>query len=82
MKDLFDDLRDLLPMDKSLKSSKWEILSKGKKIYPIFVCLSYIHYYYSNPAVEYIDRLREKETRSMHEKEELQRELAMLKNQN
>lgn len=29
MKDLFDDLRELLPMDKSMKSSKWEILSKG-----------------------------------------------------
>ncbi|KAL9558969.1 hypothetical protein MBANPS3_000624 [Mucor bainieri] len=29
MKDLFDDLRELLPMDKSIKSSKWEILSKA-----------------------------------------------------
>lgn len=58
MKDLFDDLRELLPMDKSIKSSKWEILSK---------------------AVEYIDRLREKEVRSLHEKEELQKELAQLK---
>ncbi|KAG2208682.1 hypothetical protein INT47_007781 [Mucor saturninus] len=28
MKDLFDDLRDLLPVDKGLKTSKWEILSK------------------------------------------------------
>ncbi|KAI9483167.1 MAG: hypothetical protein EXX96DRAFT_557133 [Benjaminiella poitrasii] len=28
MKDLFDDLRDLLPLDKGLKTSKWEILSK------------------------------------------------------
>lgn len=28
MKDLFDDLRDLLPVDKNLKTSKWEILSK------------------------------------------------------
>ncbi|KAI8641188.1 Myc-type, basic helix-loop-helix domain-containing protein [Parasitella parasitica] len=58
MKDLFDDLKELLPMDKSLKSSKWEILSK---------------------AVEYIDRLREKEVRASHEKEELQRELSKLK---
>jgi hypothetical protein len=33
MKDLFDDLRELLPMDKSMKSSKWEILSKGKRLY-------------------------------------------------
>ncbi|KAI8080191.1 Myc-type, basic helix-loop-helix domain-containing protein [Gilbertella persicaria] len=58
MKDLFDDLRDLLPMDKSVKSSKWEILAK---------------------AVQYIDRLREKEARNLHEKEELQRELTRLK---
>ncbi|KAI7908208.1 Myc-type, basic helix-loop-helix domain-containing protein [Cokeromyces recurvatus] len=34
MKDLFDDLRDLLPLDKGLKTSKWEILSKA---------LEYIH---------------------------------------
>lgn len=32
MKDLFDDLRDLLPVDKGLKTSKWEILSKSKFI--------------------------------------------------
>jgi hypothetical protein len=29
MKELFDELRDSLPVDKSLKTSKWEILSKG-----------------------------------------------------
>ena len=29
MKDLFDELRDNLPFDKALKSSKWEILQKG-----------------------------------------------------
>ncbi|KAI8987102.1 hypothetical protein BDB01DRAFT_720146 [Pilobolus umbonatus] len=29
MKDLFDDLRDLLPVNKGLKTSKWEILSKA-----------------------------------------------------
>ncbi|ORZ00461.1 hypothetical protein BCR43DRAFT_521491 [Syncephalastrum racemosum] len=29
MKDLFDELRDLLPVDKGLKTSKWEILSKA-----------------------------------------------------
>ncbi|KAG0285975.1 hypothetical protein BGZ98_005271 [Dissophora globulifera] len=30
MKELFDELRDSLPVDRSLKTSKWEILSKGK----------------------------------------------------
>lgn len=29
MKDLFEELRDALPVDKSMKTSKWEILSKG-----------------------------------------------------
>ncbi|KAI8578321.1 hypothetical protein K450DRAFT_159671, partial [Umbelopsis ramanniana AG] len=28
MKDLFDDLKDTLPVEKGLKTSKWEILSK------------------------------------------------------
>ncbi|KAG0008185.1 hypothetical protein BGZ82_004842, partial [Podila clonocystis] len=28
MKELFDELRDALPVDRSLKTSKWEILSK------------------------------------------------------
>ncbi|KAK9686713.1 hypothetical protein K7432_015056 [Basidiobolus ranarum] len=29
MKDLFDELRDNLPVDKNIKTSKWEILSKS-----------------------------------------------------
>jgi hypothetical protein len=29
MKELFDELRDSLPVEKNLKTSKWEILSKG-----------------------------------------------------
>ena len=31
MKDLFDELRDHLPADRGMKSSKWEILSKGEE---------------------------------------------------
>ncbi|GAN04432.1 hypothetical protein MAM1_0063c03892 [Mucor ambiguus] len=80
MKDLFDDLRELLPMDKSIKSSKWEILSKGKRFIVNskgFGLRDWLIPY--ELAVEYIDRLREKEIRSLHEKEELQRELAQLK---
>jgi hypothetical protein len=30
MKDLFDNLRDLMPQDRGPKASKWEILSKGE----------------------------------------------------
>jgi len=29
MKELFDELRDQLPADRSMKASKWEILSKA-----------------------------------------------------
>ncbi|KAG1149331.1 hypothetical protein G6F36_014727 [Rhizopus arrhizus] len=29
MRDLFDDLRSLLPFEKGIKTSKWEILSKA-----------------------------------------------------
>lgn len=29
MKELFDELRDSLPAEKNMKTSKWEILSKG-----------------------------------------------------
>jgi hypothetical protein len=32
MKDLFDELRDHLPADRGMKSSKWEILSKGESL--------------------------------------------------
>lgn len=32
MKDLFDELRDSLPVEKNMKTSKWEILSKGNPI--------------------------------------------------
>ena len=31
MAQLFDDLKDSLPVDRTLKSSKWEILSKGER---------------------------------------------------
>lgn|ERR1700722_141370 len=37
MKDLFDELRDQLPADRGMKASKWEILSKGKQNYLLFV---------------------------------------------
>ena len=34
MRDLFDELRDQLPQDRGMKSSKWEILSKGESCGP------------------------------------------------
>jgi hypothetical protein len=30
MKELFDQLRDLMPQERGSKASKWEILTKGK----------------------------------------------------
>jgi tRNA U54 and U55 pseudouridine synthase Pus10 len=43
MKDLFDDLRDLLPVDKGLKTSKWEILSKSKHFFFIIYLVTNIY---------------------------------------
>jgi hypothetical protein len=42
MKDLFDELRDSLPVEKNMKTSKWEILSKGWYIYTTCVCTAII----------------------------------------
>ena len=33
MKDLFEELKDALPVDKTLKTSKWEILTKGEHVF-------------------------------------------------
>lgn len=30
MKDLFDELKEQLPADRGMKSSKWEILTRGE----------------------------------------------------
>lgn len=40
MKDLFDELRDSLPVEKNMKTSKWEILSKGTLYY---IIISFSH---------------------------------------
>lgn len=39
MKDLFDELRDSLPVEKNMKTSKWEILSKGKQCCALYELL-------------------------------------------
>lgn len=49
MKDLFEELKDALPVDKSMKTSKWEILSKGNlsvRIYPPPFPLFLIFFFY------------------------------------
>ncbi|KAG2183761.1 hypothetical protein INT43_006772 [Umbelopsis isabellina] len=38
MRDLFDELRDVLPVDKSLKTSKWEILSRAVEYIDMLKC--------------------------------------------
>lgn len=32
MKDLFDELKEQLPADRGMKSSKWEILTRGESL--------------------------------------------------
>jgi hypothetical protein len=36
MKELFEQLRDLMPQERGSKASKWEILTKGKCRHPLF----------------------------------------------
>lgn len=43
MKELFDELRDSLPVEKNLKTSKWEILSKGKRERVMMIKIQYQH---------------------------------------
>lgn len=42
MKDLFDELKEELPMDKNIKASKWEIMTKGN-IYKYYLLLNFAH---------------------------------------
>jgi hypothetical protein len=89
MKDLFDDLKETLPVDKGLKTSKWEILSKGKETREtkknrflrstsVYCSDTYISYF-SSLAVEYIAALKDNEESRAREIDELRREIAMLK---
>ena len=44
MKELYDELRDLMPQERGSKASKWEILSKGKSCLGLF----FIYYAHTN----------------------------------
>lgn len=76
MKDLFDELREILPVEKGLKTSKWEILSKGMYPSRVYHCYSRSFLYV---ALDYITVLRQREAQWAQEKAELHRELASLK---
>lgn len=81
MKDLFDDLRDLLPVDKNLKTSKWEILSKSK--FFLAACGCDLQMADSlcafELALEYIRILHQRESIMEKEKADLINELNALK---
>ena len=65
MKDLFDELRDSLPVDKTLKTSKWEILSKGKRRRLSWLII----------AIEYISGLKQDRQAMQYEIDALHRQL-------
>lgn len=86
MRDLFDELRDVLPVDKSLKTSKWEILSRGKQAASNFFAWhisetpnSLLTPLVFNAAVEYIDMLKSKEHSNAQEIDALRREIGSLR---
>lgn len=78
MKDLFDDLRDLLPVDKGLKTSKWEILSKSKSFFFLPLVTYKLNFFFFS-ALEYIRILHEREGLMEREKADLLNELTCLK---
>jgi hypothetical protein len=47
MKELFDELRDSLPLDRNLKQSKWEILSKGKRAFHFYFVKIYTYFFFA-----------------------------------
>jgi hypothetical protein len=81
MRDLFDELRDVLPVDKSLKTSKWEILSRGKLVSEPLVLTPHtmLTSYLTQTAVEYIDMLKSKENANAQEIDALRREIGALR---
>lgn len=76
MKDLFDELRDSLPVEKNMKTSKWEILSKGKnsKNSQRFFVTNFFYV-----AVEYISLLKQRDYDMEVEITGLRREIDMIK---
>lgn len=75
MKCLFDELRDSLPVEKNMKTSKWEILSKGKKrIHWSCLCINV-----KCIAVEYISLLKRRDYDMETEINKLRREINIIK---
>jgi hypothetical protein len=83
MKGLFDELRDSLPVEKDMKTSKWEILNKGEfnhfvgnnSIYCICSLLMHRHVI----AVEYISLLKRRDYDLENEINNLRREIDAIK---
>jgi hypothetical protein len=78
MKDLFDELRDSLPVEKNMKTSKWEILSKGK-LFKLIISLLYCIKPFCIIAVEYISLLKRRDYDLENEISGLRREIDMIK---
>ncbi|KAI9315713.1 hypothetical protein BX666DRAFT_343228 [Dichotomocladium elegans] len=85
MKELFDDLMNVLPVEKGAKTSKWEILSKGMSCLlrarlPILdYALIGILIFFLLIAVDYIGDLHKRQEIFAREKELLLRDRANLK---
>lgn len=79
MKELFDELRDSLPVEKNLKTSKWEILSKGKMKKVMLMISVIVNLYLQPSAVEYISLLKRRDFDMESETNALRREVNMLR---
>lgn len=52
MKELFDQLRDLMPQERGSKASKWEILTKGKFLCEILLVSYFYMVWYANKKTQ------------------------------
>ena len=73
MKDLFDELRELLPAERGSKSSKWEILSKGMILMSKRVLTT---------AIDHITYLKESAAEAQRDLERTRRELDVVRGGN
>ena len=78
MKDLFDELRDQLPAERGGKSSKWEVLTKGRLQF--LASFYYLGMLITSLAIEYINQMKQSHDTMMRNHENMQRELETLRN--
>ena len=74
MKDMFDELGEMVPQERGTKSSKWEILSRGESYQRAVQ-----HQLMVDSAIDHVKNLKQASTDLAREVEELKKELEAAK---